>query len=131
MAIAGASRQLEGAAEHTIRFFPLPVVLPGDRCENRPRGAGVRIDVERPLGRSGSNGVGGSVFCACPRIARALCSVTVSVLRRLLGRDVVRTERFQEGNGRCVCKVLPESQVEGESALFDWEPESGPSDEPG
>ena len=62
----------------------------------------------------------------CPylEVARrrpALCSVTVSVLRRLLGRKVVRTERFQDGCGRCVFRV--ESQEEPSAAeLFDWEP---------
>jgi predicted ArsR family transcriptional regulator len=32
----------------------------------------------------------------------ALCSTTVSALSRLLGREVVRQERFQDGDGRCV-----------------------------
>lgn len=51
----------------------------------------------------------------------ALCSVTVSVLRRLLGRQVVRTERFQDGDGRCVFKVLG-AEVAGDR-LFEWEEE--------
>lgn len=51
----------------------------------------------------------------------ALCSVTVSVLRELLGRKVVRTERFQDGCGRCVFQVQPEETAE-EAPLFDWEP---------
>ncbi len=62
----------------------------------------------------------------CPylEVARrrpALCSVTVSVLRRLLGRKVVRTQRFQDGHGRCVFKIL--DQPADGSRLFDWEPE--------
>jgi len=62
----------------------------------------------------------------CPylEVARrrpALCSVTVSVLRRLLGHDVVRTERFQAGDGRCVFKVLKDRKLEAEQPLFDWE----------
>ena len=40
-----------------------------------------------------------------------LCSVTVSVLSRLLGRQVVRTERFQDGHGRCVFRVLADQPV--------------------
>lgn len=57
----------------------------------------------------------------------ALCSVTVSVLRELLGRKVVRTERFQDGCGRCVFTIADES-AEPDSPLFDWEPER--ADEP-
>lgn len=51
----------------------------------------------------------------------ALCSVTVSVLRRLLGRRVVRTERFQDGHPRCVFRVRDEPADEDEP-LFRWEP---------
>jgi predicted ArsR family transcriptional regulator len=51
----------------------------------------------------------------------ALCSVTVSVLRRLLGRRVVRSERFQDGCGRCVFRVVGDEPAEGEE-LFGWEP---------
>jgi DeoR family suf operon transcriptional repressor len=52
----------------------------------------------------------------------ALCSVTVSVLRSLLGREVRRTERLQHGNGRCVFQV---GQIVAPNAAkaFDWEPE--------
>lgn len=35
-----------------------------------------------------------------------LCSVTVSVLTRLLGVQVVREKRFQDGDGCCVFRVL-------------------------
>lgn len=51
----------------------------------------------------------------------ALCSVTVSVLRELLGRKVVRTERFQDGCGRCVFQIQPEAAAD-DGPLFDWEP---------
>lgn len=51
----------------------------------------------------------------------ALCSVTVSVLGRLLGRKVVRTERFQDGDGRCVFKVLPQVVTE-DGPLLQLEP---------
>lgn len=63
----------------------------------------------------------------CPylEVARrrpALCSVTVSVLRRLLGRRVVRTERFQDGCGRCVFRVEDRMEAGADDDLFDWEP---------
>ncbi len=54
----------------------------------------------------------------------ALCSVTVSVLRRLLGRRILRTERFQDGCGRCVFRI--EGEVES-AELFEWEPSPPPS----
>lgn len=52
----------------------------------------------------------------------ALCSVTVSVLRRLLGCEVVRRERFQDGDGRCAFEVFPDRPVTTEGSSFDWEP---------
>jgi predicted ArsR family transcriptional regulator len=58
----------------------------------------------------------------------ALCSVTVSVLRELLGRKVVRTERFQDGCGRCVFTIADDG-VPAETPLFDWEPEREPEPE--
>lgn len=51
----------------------------------------------------------------------ALCSVTVSVLRRLLGCEVVRRERFQNGDGRCVFEVFPDRPVAQKGDGFDWE----------
>lgn len=76
------------------------------------------------------NGEAQLVEMNCPylEVARrrpALCSVTVSVLRELLGRKVVRTERFQDGCGRCVFQVQSEETAEGaadDAPLFDWEP---------
>lgn len=41
-----------------------------------------------------------------------LCSVTISTLTRLLGVRVVREERFQNGDGRCVFRIYPESPTE-------------------
>lgn len=38
----------------------------------------------------------------------ALCSVAVNVLTRLLGCKVVRVERFQNGDGRCVFRISPD-----------------------
>jgi predicted ArsR family transcriptional regulator len=41
-----------------------------------------------------------------------LCSVTVSTLTRLLGVRVVREERFQDGDRRCVFRVLADQPVD-------------------
>jgi predicted ArsR family transcriptional regulator len=41
-----------------------------------------------------------------------LCSVTVSTLARLLGHRVVREERFQAGNRRCVFRILTDQPVD-------------------
>jgi predicted ArsR family transcriptional regulator len=51
----------------------------------------------------------------------ALCSVTVSVLSRLLGYRVTRTERFQNGDGRCRFHVHRNLPLE--SAEFRFESE--------
>jgi predicted ArsR family transcriptional regulator len=51
----------------------------------------------------------------------ALCSVTVSVLSRLLGYRVTRTERFQDGDGRCRFHVHRDRPLE--SAEFRFESE--------
>lgn len=47
-----------------------------------------------------------------------LCSVTVSMLTRLLGYRVVREERFQNGDGRCVFRVLLDQPVDVNSFRF-------------
>lgn len=52
----------------------------------------------------------------------ALCSVTVSMLTRLLGVQVVREERFQSGNGRCVFHVFADKPVNPKNSRFQWEP---------
>lgn len=41
----------------------------------------------------------------------ALCSVTVGTLQKLLGVRVVREEKFQTGNRRCVFRVLRDQPV--------------------
>lgn len=51
----------------------------------------------------------------------AVCSVSVSVLSRLLGCRVVREERFQNGDGRCVFKVLAAEPLPPEAPDFEWE----------
>jgi len=52
----------------------------------------------------------------------ALCSVTVSMLTRLLGVKVVREERFQSGNGRCVFHVFADKPLGPKNSRFQWEP---------
>lgn len=47
-----------------------------------------------------------------------LCSVTVSMLTRLLGYRVVREERFQNGDGRCVFRVLLDQPIDDRSFKF-------------
>jgi len=51
----------------------------------------------------------------------ALCSMTVSVLSRLLGRRVTRTQRFQEGDGRCVFHVHMDQPLETNEFRFESE----------
>lgn len=59
----------------------------------------------------------------------ALCSLTVASLSRLLGRGVVREERFQNGDGRCTFRILDECPEDLHS--FHLEPEPAAlSDEP-
>ncbi|HVZ79806.1 MAG TPA: DNA-binding protein [bacterium] len=55
----------------------------------------------------------------------ALCSVSVSVLTQLLGVKVVREERFQSGDGRCVFHVYKHKPVKNRPASFQLEPEAG------
>jgi predicted ArsR family transcriptional regulator len=43
----------------------------------------------------------------------ALCSVTTNVMSQILERKVVRTETFQNGDGRCVFEVLNEAAPDG------------------
>lgn len=52
-----------------------------------------------------------------------LCSVTVSTLTRLLGVRVVREERFQDGDRRCVFRVLEDEPVDVRSFHFAPEPQ--------
>lgn len=41
----------------------------------------------------------------------AICSVTVSTLSRLLGVEVRREKRFQEGHGRCAFRILEDKPI--------------------
>jgi predicted ArsR family transcriptional regulator len=47
-----------------------------------------------------------------------LCSVTVSVLTKLLGFHVVREERFQAGDGHCAFHVLLDEPIDNQSFVF-------------
>ncbi|MGG3468618.1 methanogen output domain 1-containing protein [Neobacillus pocheonensis] len=50
-----------------------------------------------------------------------LCNVTVTMLSRLLGYRVIRKERFQNGDGRCVFQVLLDEPIDNESTYFAFE----------
>jgi predicted ArsR family transcriptional regulator len=51
----------------------------------------------------------------------ALCSVTVSLLSRLLGVTVVREHRFQNGDGRCSFRVIQDRPRSEEAPAFQLE----------
>ena len=52
------------------------------------------------------------------------CSTSVSALRRVTGREVIREQRFQDGDGRCVFHVYADSPVAGarKTRRFEEEP---------
>jgi predicted ArsR family transcriptional regulator len=52
------------------------------------------------------------------------CSTTVSTLRRLTNREVVREQRFQDGDGRCVFHIYLDAPVTGsrKERRFESEP---------
>lgn len=52
-----------------------------------------------------------------------LCSVTVCSLTRLLGYRVVREQTFQDGDGRCVFRVLLDEPIDPETFTFEFEGE--------
>ncbi|HWE25754.1 MAG TPA: winged helix-turn-helix transcriptional regulator [Myxococcales bacterium] len=51
----------------------------------------------------------------------AVCSVTVSLLSRLLGVTVVREQRFQNGDGRCSFRVIADRPRSAEAPAFQME----------
>ena len=53
----------------------------------------------------------------------ALCSLTVSVLSRLLGVRVTRVRRFQDGDGCCVFRVHDDQPLDSNTFLFESEME--------
>jgi predicted ArsR family transcriptional regulator len=52
----------------------------------------------------------------------ALCSLSVSTLEMLLGRQVVREERFQAGNGRCVFRIKMDAPPPKRGFRFESDP---------
>lgn len=48
----------------------------------------------------------------------ALCGVTVSTLRRLLGVEVARVEKFQSGDRRCVFQVHADRPLQNTEPVF-------------
>jgi len=65
----------------------------------------------------------------CPYLQFAIerplfCSTTVSALRRLTNREVVREERFQDRDGRCVFHIYMDAPVRGarQKLRFEREP---------
>jgi len=52
-----------------------------------------------------------------------LCSSTVTTLTRILGREVVREERFQDGHGCCSFRIYEDSPVDVSHLRFAHEPE--------
>lgn len=64
----------------------------------------------------------------CPYLNTALrrpmlCSISVNALTRLLGYRVVREEKFQNGDGRCVFRVLQDQPIDPDSWEFRLEGE--------
>src|SRR5204863_175821 len=55
----------------------------------------------------------------------AVCSVSVSLLSQLLGVEVVREERFQDGDGRCVFRVYEDRPIPEDQR--GWKPEPAKS----
>ncbi|HJW92341.1 MAG TPA: DNA-binding protein [Thermoanaerobaculia bacterium] len=47
-----------------------------------------------------------------------LCSVSVNALTRVLGVRVYREEKFQDGDGRCVFRVMKDEKVDLEAMKF-------------
>ena len=50
-----------------------------------------------------------------------LCAITVNTLTRLLGVKVLREERFQNGDRRCVFRVLEDQPVDTAHYIFEME----------
>jgi predicted ArsR family transcriptional regulator len=66
---------------------------------------------------------GNSPFLNVATQQPALCSVSVSALTQLLGVKVVREERFQSGNGRCVFRIYKNKPVKTKTLRFQLEPD--------
>jgi predicted ArsR family transcriptional regulator len=53
----------------------------------------------------------------------SICSTTVSTLRRITGHEVVREERFQDGDGRCVFHIYRDAPMTRTRQRRRFEPE--------
>jgi predicted ArsR family transcriptional regulator len=67
----------------------------------------------------------------CPFLNTALrrpmlCSVSVNALTRILGYRVVRDETFQDGNGRCVFRVMEDQPIDPDTWEFRLESQLTP-----
>ncbi|HSP32781.1 MAG TPA: replication-relaxation family protein [Thermoanaerobaculia bacterium] len=63
----------------------------------------------------------------CPYLNMAMrrpvfCSVSVNALARVVGYKIVREERFQNGDGRCVFRIAQDQPIDPDSAEFELEP---------
>ena len=56
-----------------------------------------------------------------------LCSVSVHALTRVLGVRVFREEKFQDGDARCVFRVMANEPVDGEKLEFALESAASPT----
>jgi predicted ArsR family transcriptional regulator len=54
----------------------------------------------------------------------AICSISVNALSKLLGVRVVRDEKFQNGNGRCVFHIFADEPIDREKYQFKLESET-------
>ncbi|MFL5425877.1 MAG: hypothetical protein ACJ783_12635, partial [Myxococcales bacterium] len=54
-----------------------------------------------------------------------ICSISVALLSQLLGVEVVREERFQDGDGRCVFRVYEDRPLRDDQR--GWKPEPAKS----
>jgi len=64
----------------------------------------------------------------CPFLNTALqrpqiCSISVNALTRIIGYRVVREEKFQHGDGRCIFRVLHDQPIDPETWQFQLESE--------
>lgn len=64
----------------------------------------------------------------CPFLNTALqrpmlCSISVNALTQILGYRVVREEKFQHGDGRCIFRVLHDEPIDSDTWQFEIEPE--------
>lgn len=64
----------------------------------------------------------------CPFLNTALqrpmlCSISVNALTQILGYRVIREEKFQDGDGRCIFRILYDEPIDPATWQFQIEPE--------